>query len=184
MDPISLESPELAEADAAAASTNNARNTMEVSLAQQSFDAACKAEAAAINKIAHSGNLELMLALEYRLQLRDLTNYAKTDSEIQNPRLGLTDFIAGLTNYERLTTQPEEYRRQADGYPSGSRDKQLDVPLDGLRKAINSQLTRIQQRRSLMVSDAAKELHTARWNLLAAIRKVYSLVQRDVIHTA
>ncbi len=155
---------------------------MEKNRAQRSLDSACKDEAAAINEIADSGDLELMLALEHRLQLHDLTNYAKTEREIKNTRLGLTDFMAGLTNYERLVARPEEYRQQAAGYPSGNRDKQFDVPLDGLRSAVNSQLTRIQQRQSLMVSEAEKELHKARRNLLVAIRKAYALLQQKVVH--
>lgn len=182
MDVRFLKNPELDDAVAKAFLTNTALTAMERSRLQRLFNDACGNEAALINKIASSGNLELMLALEYQLQLHDLTNYAKTEQEIKNTRLGLTDYIAGLTNYERLTERPEEYRRQARGYPSGSRDKQLDVPLDGLRKAINSQLTRIQQRRSLMVSDAAKALHDARKNLLSSIRKQYSLLQQNAVH--
>ncbi len=54
--------------------------------------------------------------------------------------------------------------------------------MDGLRSAVNSQLTRIQQRQSLMVSEAEKELHKARRNLLVAIRKAYTLLQQKVVH--
>lgn len=182
MNPKFLKAPELDEADTVALSTKNALTTIEMSREQKSLDTACKIEAAVINKITNSGNLELMLALEYRLQLHDLTNYAKTEREIKNTRLGLADFIAGLTNYERLATRPKEYRKQAEGYPSSGRDQKFDVPMDGLRMAVNSQLTRIQQRQSLMVSDAEKELHKTRWNLLAAIRKEYSLLQQKVVH--
>ncbi len=182
MDPKILKSRELDEADALSLQTSNMLAAMEASRAQQKFDQACRREAAAITKIAGSGNLEVMLALEYQLQLHDLTNYARTDAEIKNTRLGLTDFIAAMTNYERLAERPEEYRRQAAGFPSGSRDKRLDVPMDGLRQALNSQLTRIQLRQSLMVSDAAKELYAARRNLLAAIRDSYSLLQQHVVH--
>ena len=182
MDPKLLKSPELKKANDLSLRTSSMLTAMEASLVQKNFDKACKNETAAINRIAGSGNLELMLALEYQLQLHDLTNYAKADAEIKNPRLGLTDFIAAMTNYERLAERPEEYRRQAAGYPSGSRDKRLDVPMDGLRQALNSQLTRIQLRQSLMVSDAAKELYAARRNLLAAIRDSYSLLQQHVVH--
>ncbi len=182
MDPKSLKTPELDDAEAFAFSTIDTLAVLESSRAQKTFDAACRNEAAAITAITDSGNLDVMLALEYQLQLRDLTNYAKTDSEIKNTRLGLTDFIAAMTNYQRLTESPEEYRQQAIGYPSGSRDRRLDVPMDGLRQAINSQLTRIQQRQSLMVSDSEKALYTARRNLLNSIRREYSLVQQKVVH--
>ncbi len=182
MDPKSLKTPKLERTYTLAATTSNTLTALKVSREQRAFDAACVKEATAINEIAASGNLALMLALEYQLQLDDLTNYAKTETEIKNTRLGLKDFIAGMTNYERLVAKPKEYRQQAAGYPSGSRDKQLDVPMDGLRSVINSQLTRIQQRQSLMVSDATKALHTARRNLLAAIRKEYSLLQQAVVH--
>lgn len=182
MAPKLLKSPELKNVFGLSTMTSNALVSMAASRAQKNFDKACKDEAAGINKIANSGKLEAMLTLEYQLQLYDLTNYAKTDAEIKNTRLGLKDFMAGMTNYERLTERPEEYRRQATGYPSGSRDKQFDVPLDGLRNAVSSQLTRIQQRQSLMISDATKELYQARRNLLASIRKEYSLLQQNVVH--
>lgn len=182
MDPKSLKNPALAGANALSFATIDALAALEASRAQKAFDAVCRNEAAAINAIADARDLETMLALEYQLQLRDVTNYAKTDSETKNTRLGLTDFIAAMTNYQRLTESPEEYRQQAIGYPSGSRDRRLDVPMDGLRQAINSQLTRIQQRQSLMVSDSEKALYTARRNLLNSIRREYSLVQQKVVH--
>lgn len=182
MDPKLLKNPELDEANNLLLRTSSMLTAMGISRSQQSFDKACREEAAAIRKIADSGDLAVMLALEYQLQLHDLTNYAKTDRGVKNTRLGLTDFIAALTNYERLTTRPEEYRRQAAGFPSGGRDKKFDVPMDGMRQVINSQMTRIQQRQSLMVSDSEKELHTARWRLLDSIRGEYALLQQRVVH--
>lgn len=162
--------------------TINAVNAMEISLPQLTLDAACEAETRAINEIAQSGDIELMLMLEYQLQVHDLSNYARTEQESKNIRRGIRNFTAGVTNYERLTERPQEYREQASGYTDGHIDKKLGVPMDGMRTAINGQLTRLQQRKSLMTSNAEKELLAARYGLLAAIKAEYSRRQHETLH--
>ena len=149
---------------------------------QKTLDGACSTDAAIIRKIENDRILAEMLALEYRLQMHDLERYAKTPEAEQSIKQGLKDLEAGFVNYNALTEQAQQYRHMAAGYTDRLRDKKLDVPKDGMRAALASQLTRLQNRQSLNLSDAETDILTARRSLINSINMEYSQLQVEVIH--
>ena len=149
---------------------------------QRYYDEASLAEAAIINRIIQSRNLPTMIAAEYRLQKNDFEKYAKTPRERENIRTGLNNFKAGLNQYDILLEQPATYRKAALSYFGAQRDRASDVPLDGMRRAISSQITRLQNRQSLTATLEERELLAARRSLLNAIRREYSLKQKEICH--
>ncbi len=148
---------------------------------QRTYDQASKDEAAVINDIAHSGELALMLAAERLLQTYDRDIYAKTEREKSNVEAGLQEFERVLGNYEELIQRPGDYRRQAKHYSSRDVDKALGVPMDGMRRVLHSQSTRLKNRMSLTLSEEEKILLTARLNLLNALRNAYAFLQKKVV---
>ncbi len=152
------------------------------SQAQKSVNTACKAEAGIINTIAANGSLAEKIALECQLQQRDLQKYAKSPEDEKKIRQGLKDMEAGLASYSTLTERPKEYKRQAAQYTDRNRDATRDVPKDGMRYAIASQLTRLQNRQSLQLSGEEDTLLAARRTLVRSIQEDYSQLQQKVVH--
>ena len=149
---------------------------------QRTLDGACSTDASIIRNIENNRDLAEMLALEYRLQRHDLERYAKTPAAEQSIKQGLKDLEAGFVNYNTLTEQPQQYKHMATGYTDRLRDKKLDVPKDGMRAALASQLTRLQNRQSLNLSEAENDILTARRSLLNSINTEYSRLQVEVVH--
>ncbi len=177
-----FESPLLLQYQKAAIFTDVAFDKRGRSRAQHNVNAACSAEAETIMEIARNGSLEEKIALEYQLQRRDLEKYATSAGEIKNVEQGLKDLRAGLVAYRDLVERPEEYRKQATGYTDRNRDAKLDVPKDGMRYALASQITRLQNRLSLQLSEEEKVLLTARRVLLIAVQDEYSAIQVGAVH--
>lgn len=150
---------------------------------QSVVDKACSKDAAVIREIANGQNLPEMLALEYKLQSHDLERYAKTPEAEQKIKQGLKDLEAGFVHYAALTERPQEYKITAQGFTDRLRDKKLDVPNDGMRAALASQLTRLQNRQSLNLSEAENDILTARRLLIKAINTEYSRLQVEVVHS-
>ncbi len=162
--------------------TGNAYERLNKSRIQRMYNQSSEDEALVIGEIANSGDLALMLAAEMQLQTYDLGVYAKTDREKSNVEEGLKEFERVLGNYEELIRRPEDYRRQAKHYSSRDLDNALKVPMDGMRRALNSQATRLKNRLALTISDEEKNLLTARLNLLAGIRNSYAILQKKIVH--
>ncbi len=162
--------------------TGNAYERLNRSRIQTMYNRASEDEALVIGEISQSGDLALMLAAERQLQTYDLGVYAKTEREKNNVEEGLQEFERVLGNYEELIRRPAAYRRQAKHYSSRDMDKALDVPMDGMRRVLNSQAARLKNRMSLTLSDEEKILLVARLKLVAALRNEYALLQRQVVH--
>lgn len=152
------------------------------SQAQKAVNMACSAEAEVIMDIARNGSLAEKVALEHRLQQRDLEKYATSEKEVKSVRQGLKDLKAGMVAYATLVERPEEYRKQASGYTDRNRDTKLDVPKDGMRYMLASQITRLQNRLSLQLSDEEKVLLVARRALLDSMVEEYSAMQTGTLH--
>ncbi len=160
-------------------SSLNARNQ---SRAQKAYDRSLMKESAVIMEVAQSGELSQMLRVEQDYQQRDFVYYAHSSKEKASVEQGLKDFARGLTHYELLTKRPDRYRENAIGYIDRDRDKKLDIPKDGMRKALNSQITRLQNRMALTSSPDEKDVLTARLALIMAIAKKYAEIQVEVVH--
>lgn len=178
-----LETPLLLQYRATSAATDVAFEKRERSRAQHAVNIACAAEVAAILAIARTGSLNEKIALECLLQQRDLEKYAKSPTEVKNIKQGLKDMAAGLAAYAILTETPEEYKKYAATYADRNRDAKLDVPKDGMRYALASQITRLQNRQSLQLSEEERVLLTARRALLAAIQAEYSEIQQAAVNS-
>lgn len=161
---------------------NDAYEELEKSRAKKLVNRMCKTETELIRNVIDSRNLDEMIALEFRLQNNDLENYARTPHDIESVEQGLKDFQRGVNSYDTLRNDPEQYRKNAEEFTDRNRDMRLDVPKDGMRYALSSQMTRLQNRQSLQLSDEEKELLTARRGLVTAIRNEYSLLQENVVH--
>lgn len=151
------------------------------SRAQQTVNAACSAEAEVIFAIIRNGTLDEKIALECKLQQRDLEKYAKSPAELKGVEQGIRDMMAGLAAYVILTEAPEEYKKYAATYTDRNRDAKRGIPKDGMRYALASQITRLQNRQSLQLSEEEKILLTARRALLDAVQNEYSDIQENVI---
>lgn len=177
-----LQSKLLRKYKAAAGFTDFAFEARTKSQAQLAVNKACSLEAEVIFAVAKIGALDEKTALEQRLQQRDLEKYAKSPAEEKSVRQGLKDMNAALVAYAELTERPEEYIKQAAGYTDRNRDTKLDVPKDGMRYALSSQMTRLQNRLSLQLTEEEKVLLTARIALLHSLQKEYSDLQKTVMH--
>ncbi len=170
--------PALEAYDNAASASNSAYEKLENCRPQKLVNDACKNEAEIINRIAASRNLDEMIALELRLQRNDLEEYAHSPKDRKNVEQGLADLECGMHAYDTLKTNPGQYRESAKSYTDSNRDKRLDVPKDGMRYAMGSQTTRLQNRQSLQLSEEEKEILAARRALVASIIEEYSLLQK------
>lgn len=182
MNPKELRTPLLAQFEDISLFTEIAFLQRDNSRVQKTVNKACRAEAKVIGKIAAEGSLSEKIALEYQLQRRDLEKYAKSPEAEKNIKQGLKDLEAGLVSYADLLERPQEYQRQALQYTDRNRDNRLDVPKDGMRYAVASQMTRLQNRQSLQLSDEEKQLLIARRSLVSSIRDEYSRLQEKVVH--
>ncbi len=180
--PDRLDSRKLEKYTAASLVTDLAFEKRGRSQVQKAVDRACSAEANVVLDVAGNGSLDDKIALECRLQQRDLDKYAKSPNDAKNIRQGLKDMNAGLAAYACLTGSPGEYRRHAASYTDRNRDAKLDVPKDGMRYALASQTTRLQNRLSLQLSEEEKVLLTARRALLDSIHREYSALQQNTVH--
>lgn len=178
----SVKSPLLRQYKQKSAITDLAFETRRRSNVQRGVNDACSDEAAVIFEIARAGSLDEKISLEHQLQQRDLEKYAKSDSETRGVKQGLKDMTAALVAYAGLTKEPKEYKRYAASYTDRNRDARLDVPKDGMRYALSSQITRLQNRLSLQLSEEEKVLITARRALLDSVQKEYSDLQKSVLH--
>lgn len=174
--------PDLEAYDNAAGASSSVYTKLKSSRPKQLVNRACKNETAAIRKIIASRNLDEMIALESRLQNNDLDEYAHSPNDQKNVEQGLRDLECGIRAYNTLKNNPDQYREHAETYTDANRDKRLDVPKDGIRYALSSQATRLQNRRSLQLSEEEKEILTARRALVDAILEEYSLLQENVMH--
>lgn len=155
---------------------------LESSRPQKAVNRACKNETEAINMIAASCNLDEMIALEIRLQNNDLERYAYSENDRKNVEQGLADLQCGIHSYNTLRNTPQQYKEFAKNFTDRNRDKRFDVPKDGMRYALSSQLTRLQNRKALQMSEEEKVLLTARRALVDAIVEEYSLLQKTAVH--
>ena len=165
-----------------AAATDVAFEKRAGSKPQKSVNRACTREAEIIAEIAEKGNLPDKIALEYELQKRDLVKYAQFSGDEKNIKQGLKDMEAGIAAYTDLAERPQLYKEQASRYTDRNKDKRLDVPKDGMRYALASQMTRLQNRNSLQLSSEEKVLLSSRRALVRSIVKDYSRLQEQVIH--
>lgn len=161
---------------------NDAYQKLANSHPQKAVNQVCAAEAALIRKIADARNLDEMIGLESRLQSNDLEKYARSESDVQNVQQGLTDWQRGINSYNTLKHKPKQYRETSEEFTDRNRDKRLDVPKDGMRYALASQMTRLQNRRSLQLTDEERELLSVRRILINAILQEYSSLQKTVVH--
>ncbi len=176
------QTPDLMAYNEAAGASHNAYARLENSRPKKYVNKACALEAAIINKIAASRNLDEMIALEVRLQNNDRELYAHSDNDRKNVEQGLADLQCGVHAYGMLKNNPRRYREFAKSYTDRNRDKRLNVPKDGMRYALASQATRLQNRQSLQLSEEEKKILTARRALVGAIVEEYSLLQKAAVH--
>ncbi len=162
--------------------TRAAYRERELSDPQLLVNRACKNEADMINTIIAARNIEEMIALELRLQTNDLEKYAHSAAEVKGVEQGLADLQSGIHMYILLKSAPEQYRELAKGFTDRNRDKRLDVPKDGMRYALSSQMTRLQNRHSLQLSEEEKALLVVRRMLVDAICEGYSAMQLEAVH--
>ncbi len=174
--------PDLEEYDAAAGLSSSMYIKLENSRTKHLVNRACKSEVAIITRIAASRNLDETIALELRLQNNDLEKYAHSPGDKKSVEQGLADLESGMHSYNTLKNNPELYRENAKSFTDRNRDKRLDVPKDGMRYALGSQMTRLQNRQSLQLSEEEKELLSARRALISAVMEEYSSLQKTVMH--
>ncbi len=177
-----LATPNLELYDDTANYSNDAYRYRQNSKPQKLVNRACKAEAALIRAIIAARNLDEMIALELRLQNNDLEKYARSPSEIKGVEQGLADLQSGMHMYAILKTNSGQYREIAKGFTDSNRDKRRNVPKDGMRYALSSQMTRLQNRHSLQLSEEEKALLTLRRSLVSALIEAYSLLQKEALH--
>ena len=175
-------SPNLVVYDTVAAVSYDAYTALAGSRPKEYVNRACANEAEAIQTIAASRNLDEMIALEVRLQNNDRELYAHSDNDRKNVEQGLADLQCGVHAYGMLKNNPRRYREFAKSYTDRNRDKRLNVPKDGMRYALASQATRLQNRQSLQLSEEEKKILTARRALVGAIVEEYSLLQKKAVH--
>lgn len=135
-----------------------------------------------IKRVACCGNIDVMLDCEKLLQERDLQNYATNKKEKEHVLDGLNQLESGILKYRQLLEAPDFYREDAKTYYRNERDSRLDVPKDGMRKAMNSQSRRLQNRMALVLTEEEKVVLGARIVLLRAIDQIYSSLQKNVVH--
>ncbi len=156
----------------------NARN---VSRAQKAYDHTAMREASAIKTVAQSQDLDLLLQVEWNYQNRDLAYYARLPKEKNSVEQGLKDFASGMVNYDKLVNEPDRYRRDAAGYVDRDRDKKTGAPRDGMRRALSSQVTRLQNRMALTVTEEEKGVLASRIGLVNAIINEYARLQMGAL---
>ncbi len=149
---------------------------------QKIVDTACTAEAELIQAVIAARDLDEMIALELRLQTSDREKYARSANEKQRVEQGLADLRSGMHMYAMLKHDSGQYKNAAKGFTDSNRDMRLNVPRDGMRYALASQRTRLQNRESLQLSDDEKSLLSVRRALLSAIAADYSALQAAVLH--
>lgn len=149
---------------------------------QRAFNKTSQTVAKIVASIAESGDLPLMLAAELNLQMIDQNSYTRDHAAMDSVKDGIRQFEGALSFYDQLVNRPDEYRSTEAGYHGGHRDRAKDIPIDGMRRAINSQMTRLNNRRALTPTNEENELLKARRALLNSIRKDYSLLQERVLH--
>ncbi len=182
VDFANITTPNLDDYATAADISSNAYRAREKSKPQKLVNSACKAEAEVISAVIAAHNLEEMIVLELRLQTNDLEKYAHSAAEVKGVEQGLADLQSGIHMYSILKTAPEQYRELAKGFTDRNRDKRLDVPKDGMRYALSSQMTRLQNRHSLQLSEEEKALLVVRRQLVDALCEGYSAMQREAVH--
>lgn len=178
----SFKTPDLSIYASASGVRTRAYRRLENSGQKAQVNKACLREAKAIAKITASHNLEEMIALELRLQLTDLEKDAFSEQARKSVEQGLSDLRSGIHSYTMLKHDPEQYKEAAKGYTERNRDMKLDVPKDGMRYALSSQSTRLQNRMSLQLSAEERKLLTVRRTLLGTIRDEYSTLQQKALH--
>lgn len=174
--------PALKAYDAMAVASYDAYSELAGSRPKKNVNRTCKNMTAAINKIAATRNIDEMIALEARLQNTDLEKYANSENDRKNVEQGLADLQCGIHSYNMLRNTPRQYEEFAKNFTDRNRDKRFDVPKDGMRYALSSQLTRLQNRKALQMSEEEKVLLTARRALVDAIVEEYSLLQKTAVH--
>lgn len=151
---------------------------------REAYNNASRATKVLIDNIAKSRDLPLMIEAEIQLRNDDLVKYAKTGEERENVKIGLKNFKSGLIMYDVLLNEPNRYRKDSVSYFGAQRDKTNDVPMDGMRRAIGGQLTRLQNRHALTNTTEEKDLLSARRDLLQFIRSEYVKMQKEICQEA
>ncbi len=149
---------------------------------QKYYDKMSEKETTRLLETIAAGDLFLLLEIEQGYQNRDLEFLARSPRERENVQQGLKDFERALSNYRTLRDNPERYREAAYGYIDRDRDKKLDVPMDGMRKALASQISRIQNRMALTTTQEEKNVLSSRIALLNAIKEKYARLQVQAVH--
>ncbi len=160
--------------------TLTALDALNQSRPQKKYDQTCRQETALLKEIAKSGDLALMLDVESDYQKSDRL-LARTPNDKTNVEQGLKDFERGMSHYNTLIGNPDRYRENDFGYVDRERDKKLNVPVDGMRKALDSQKSRLKNRMALTSSDDERDLLAARAVLIGAIKAEYLRLQVEVL---
>lgn len=147
----------------------------------QNYDAAMCKYAQTIRTIIEKGTLAEKVEVERTLLERDLFNANDDPRLVKEAEEAIANFKAGMVVYDRLTTEPEEYRKYADGFMPKHRTPE-GVPKDEMHNVLRSQNSRESQRDSSRHNtDGEEALVAVRKVLLAAIERGYAHIQETVL---
>ena len=134
-----------------------------------------------IKSTIETGTLAEKIDVERALLERDLLSAADNPKLLKEAEEAIANFTAGMVVYDRLTTEPEEYRRYAAGFMPRSKTSD-GIPKDEMHKVLKSQNSREAQRDASRHNTAGEEaLVKARKVLLASIARDYKHVQGVVL---
>lgn len=132
-----------------------------------------------IKKILREAGLNDILSFELLLMQYDLERYTDDSQTKKNVLIGIEDFNAGLSDYQVLREDPVRYyeRRYVRREMAGP-DRM--VPLDSMRKALNSHARRLESYASSpMVNDIERVFQKARFALVRKAERLYDAFQRS-----
>jgi hypothetical protein len=134
-----------------------------------------------IKSTIEKGTLAEKIDVERALLERDLLSAAGNPKLLKEAEEAIANFTAGMVVYDRLTTEPAEYRKYAAGFmpkhkmPGG-------IPKDELHEVLKNQNSREAQRDASRHNTEGEEaLVKARKALLASIAHDYKYVQGVVL---
>ncbi len=134
-----------------------------------------------IHSIIKKGTLAEKIETEQALQERDRVNAGDNPKLLKEAEDAIVNFRAGMVVYDRLTTEPAEYRKYAAGFMP--KHKTPDgIPKDEMRNVLKSQNSRESQRDSSRHNTEGEEaLVAARRALIASILRDYTTLQKTVL---
>jgi hypothetical protein len=157
------------------------KQIVELTREAQNYNEGMIEYAQVIESIIKTGTLAEKIETEQALQERDRLSATGNPKLVEEAEAAIVNFKAGMVVYDRLTTEPEEYRKYAAGFAPRHKTSG-GIPKDEMHYILKSQLSREEQRDASRHNTPGEEaLVKAREALLASILRDYQHVQEIVL---